>query len=43
VLAADVGIGTATPTATLEVDGTALITGALSTDSSAAFGGTVTV
>jgi len=43
VLDADVGIGTATPTATLEVDGTALITGALSTDASAAFGGTVTV
>jgi len=43
VLGADVGIGTATPTATLDVDGTALITGALSTDSSAAFGGIVTV
>jgi len=43
VLGADVGIGTAAPTATLDVNGTALITGALSTDSSAAFGGTVTV
>jgi len=43
VLGADVGIGTATPTATLDVNGTALITGAMSTDSSAAFGGAVTV
>ena len=43
ILGSDVGIGTTTPTATLDVNGTALISGALSTDSSAAFGGAVTI
>ena len=43
VSGSDIGIGTATPTATLDVDGTAIIRGALSTASSATFGGAVTI
>jgi hypothetical protein len=41
VLGSDVGIGTATPTATLDVSGTALFTGLLSANGGATIGGTL--
>jgi hypothetical protein len=41
VLGADVGIGTITPTATLDVNGTALISGAMTANGGATLGGTL--